>query len=73
MDSRDGDLKYERDFSLTDEHQQIPHYSIERYEIKRTLGNGGMARVMLAYDKIRQKEVALKVPIWQPTEKIEET
>jgi serine/threonine protein kinase len=61
------------DFELGDEHAEIQPHSINRYDIKRTLGSGGMATVMLAYDKIRKEEVALKVPLWQPTEKTEQT
>lgn len=57
----------------SDDHSDVPHYSIERYEIKRTLGSGGMATVMLAFDKIRKEQVALKVPMWQPTDKIKKT
>jgi serine/threonine protein kinase len=33
----------------------------ERYELRRTLGRGGMASVYLAHDRKHQREVAIKV------------
>ena len=42
-------------------HQIEPGDLIEgRYEIKKSLGQGGFAKVFLAFDKVIEREVAIK-------------
>lgn len=72
MSEQPDDIDEIRDFAAAHE-IDLPaaYYSIDRYQIKRRLASGGMSMVMLAYDKEKKRDVALKVPNAQPTEKIE--
>lgn len=72
MTRESGDKQDSHQFELANEPDETPHYSIDRYQVEKTLGTGGMSTVMLAYDKERQQHVALKVPRAQPAEKVEQ-
>jgi hypothetical protein len=51
---------------MTTQPQSVP----DRYEIRRTLGEGGMGQVLVAWDREMEREVALKVVSKPPSEKI---
>jgi serine/threonine-protein kinase len=45
----------------------------QRYRIKRTLANGGMGMVLLAFDQHLNKDVVIKVPVFKFSEQKHET
>ncbi len=48
-------------FLADDQHQLAPGQNIDRYEIVRLIGKGGMGEVYLAADKLLNRKIALKL------------
>lgn len=53
--------KKQSDSSIKKLFEETENQSLGRYQIKKTIGQGGMGKVYLAYDPMLEREVALKI------------